>query len=399
MVPGLSREGGGEQRPRPGPLSSLPAADVTAVQICNGLGAGNIGDEFMARAFWDRLPAQVHLDIEVLPHHGRQREPYPSRHRYRTVGWDGRDDGPAGPPAPGLLVGDTPVTESLGLEWPLRFLSRRLDSFHRQGLPVDAVGIGVEPLESPGARDLFAHFLPIRSWTVRSHACRESLLALGVAEDRVALGADWAWLYRPRRDLAEWAARIWSDLGVDVSRPLVVANVVNEIWRGRGETKRAVAAALDELDRQGFRVAFFCNESRDGEFYDLAAALETKALMTRPAAVVPNLYYAPDEVLGLLSHAAVTISGRYHFTVESILAGAVPVSVVRSQKMRGLLEELGERPVGTIDDLDPEALVREVLEAVADRPSRRARMGAAAQRLQRRAASNLALLAWAPSPL
>jgi polysaccharide pyruvyl transferase WcaK-like protein len=374
----------------------LPAADVTAVQICNGLGAGNIGDEFMARAFWDRLPAQVCLEVEVLPHHGRQREPYPSRHRYRTLDWDGRDDGPPRPPAPGLLVGDTPITESLGLDWPLRFLSGRLDSFQRQGLPVDAVGIGVEPLESAGARDLFdRHFLPIRSWTVRSPTCRESLLALGVAGDRVVLGADWAWLYRRRRDLAEWAARTWADLGIDASRPLVVANVVNEIWRGRRATKQALAAALDELERRGLQVAFFCNESREGEFYDRAAATETQTLMTRPAAVMPNLYYAPDEVLGLLSHAAVTISGRYHFTVESILAGAIPVSVVRSQKMRGLLEELGERPVGTIEDLDPEALVREVLEAVADRPSRRAKLDAAAQRLQRRAESNLALVPWA----
>ena len=41
-------------------------------------------------------------------------------------------------------------------------------AFHRAGLPVDAVGVGVEPLTSDGGRALFAEaFAPIRSWTVR----------------------------------------------------------------------------------------------------------------------------------------------------------------------------------------------------------------------------------------
>jgi polysaccharide pyruvyl transferase WcaK-like protein len=366
---------------------------LRAHQICNGLGAGNIGDELMARAFWDALPAGVRLTVDVFPNHTQQREPYPERHEYVAVDWDGAPVAPTRD-VPGLLVGDTPVTESLGLDWPLRFLARRLRAFHEAGQPVDAVGVGVEPLRSAEAREIFARdFRPIRAWTVRSAACRASLLGLGVEEGRVEVGADWAWLYRPKRDLAGWGAETWARLGLDPGAPLLVANVVNERWRGKSEIKAAIAAALDELaGRHAFQVAFFCNEVRDGEFYDLAAATETQALMKSRSVVVPHLYWAPDEVLGLLSHAAVTLGGRYHFVVESVLAGVPPVGVARSEKVRGLFEELGLEPAGTMDALEPGLVVDHALAAVKDRDATTARLAAARERLAARAALNLRLV-------
>jgi len=365
---------------------------LRAHQICNGLGAGNIGDELMARAFWDALPAGLRLTVDVFPNWERQRAPYPDAHEYVALDWDGGPVAP-GPAVPGLLVGDTPVTESLGLDWPLRFLAPRLRAFHDAGQPVDALGVGLEPLRSSEARAIFARdFHPIRSWTVRSEACRAALLALGVSEDRVEVGADWAWLYRPRLDLRTAAARTWARLGVEPGRPLVVVNVVNEIWRGRAEVKAALAAALDELTgAHGFQVAFFCNEVREGEFFDLAAARETQALMKTRSVVVPHLYWAPDEVLGLLSHAAVTLGGRYHFIVESVLAGVVPVGIARSEKVRGLFEELGLEPAGTMDALDAGRVVDQVLAAVRDREALADRLAGARERLAERAAGNLRL--------
>ncbi len=366
---------------------------IRAHQICNGLGAGNIGDELMARAFWDALPAGLRLTVDVFPNHERQREPYPEAHEYVALDWDGGPVAPA-PAVPGLLVGDTPVTESLGLDWPLRFLAPRLRAFHEAGQPVDALGVGVEPLRSSEARAIFARdFLPIRSWTVRSEACRAVLLALGVPENRVEVGADWAWLYRPRLDLRAAAARTWARLGVQPGRPLVIVNVVNEVWRERAEVKAALAAALDELTAaHGFQVAFFCNEVREGEFFDLAAARETQAVMKTRSVVVPHLYWAPDEALGLLSHAAVTVGGRYHFIVESVLAGVPPVGVVRSEKVQGLFEELGLEPAGTMQALEPGRVVDGALAAVKDRDTAATRLVAARERLAARAARNLRLV-------
>ena len=344
-------------------LSPVPAASpFLAHQICNGLGAGNIGDELMARAFWDQLPPAARLVVDLFPNHTQQREPYPEGHEYITLDWSGAPWDPV-PWVPGLLVGDTPVTESLSLDWPLRFLAPRLRAFHEAGQPVDAVGVGVEPLRSPEARAIFAQdFLPIRSWTVRSEACRAALAELGVPGDRIEVGADWAWLYRPKRDLRAWGADTWVRIGVDPGARLLVANVVNERWRRRSEVKAAIAAALDELARKhAFQVAFFCNEVREGDFYDLAAARETQAMMKTRSVIVPHLYWAPDEVLGLLAHAAVTLAGRYHFVVESVLAGVPCVGIARSEKVQGIFAELGEEPAGTMESVQPDRVVERVV--------------------------------------
>jgi len=347
----------------------------------------------MARAFWDALPPGVRLSVDLFPNHVLHREPYPDRHHYVTVDWSGAPRAPARP-LPGLLVGDTPVTESLSVDWPLRFLSPRLRAFHDAGQPVDALGVGIEPLRSEEARGLFARdFLPVRSWTVRSDACRARLLELEVPAERIQVGADWAWLYRPRRDLRAWGRETWTRLGVDPVQPLLVASVVNEIWRERAEVKRALASALDDLaGAHGFQVAFFCNETREGEFYDRAAALETQFLMKRRSLIVPHLYWSGDEALGLLAHASATLAGRYHFVVESVLAGAPPVGLVRSAKVGDLFRELGLQPVGSLEAPDPASIVEGVrAAAAADEPARGA-LAAARARLAGRAERNLDLV-------
>jgi polysaccharide pyruvyl transferase WcaK-like protein len=361
------------------------------VQISTGLGAGNIGDEFMARAFWDHLPPGIRLEVEMFPEYGQQRDPYPQAHRYFLTDWEAAGTVPPG--LPGLLVGGTPVAEWQGLHFPLEYVGRRLARFNCHGLAVDAVGVGVDRLEQPQAREIFARwFAPIRSWTVRTERCRQALLDLGVAEDRILVGADWAWLYRPRRDLRDWGAGVWRGLGVDPSQPLVVVNTVNEKWAGLEDRKTNLAQGLDRLAAEhGFQLAFFCNEMREGPYFDRAAAEAVRTRMTSRAALVPNLYYGPDETLGLLAHADVTLCERYHFTVESVLAGAAPVCIVRGQKMAGLVEELGLEAAGAVEGFTAEALAAAVAAAWGGRKVLRERLGAARKEMENRAARNLSL--------
>lgn len=368
----------------------MSAPPRRAFQIANGQGAGNIGDELMNRAFWDALPASVELEVEVFPNAALQRDPYPPPHRYLAIDWEGRPR-PA-PAVPGLLVGDTPVTDTLGADWPLGFLAPRLDAFHAAGLPVDALGVGVEPLRTPEGRALFAaSFLPIRSWTVRSLRCRASLVELGVDPSRVAVGCDWAWLYRVHHDRSAWAAEVLRAAGWDGKSPLVLANVVNEIWSGRTEAKQALARALDRVTGRGATVAFFCQEMRPGAFFDQAAAAEVRSAMKAPSLLVPPEYYTADEAIALVSLASATLSSRYHLTVQSVLAGVVPLTLARSPKMTGLLEELDLAPVATFDDVDEAAVVRALAAVLEGGDAERLRLAAVRERLAARAARNLDL--------
>ncbi len=370
-------------------LSLLPSF----FQISTGLGAGNIGDEIMARALWECLPASTSLDVELFPTHVLNRERYPERFRYLPVS----DNGAALAAAagiPGLLACGTPVNETEGVDFPMRFIAERLRAFQQSQLPVDAVGVGIDHLHSRRGRELFQDaFHPIRSWTVRTAACREALIALEVREDRIIVGADFAWLYRPRKDLKDWGAETWKSIGVDPTKPLIAINVVNLVWRSKFAAKAEMAAALDCLQqRHGFQIAFFCSECRNGEMFDLAAAADVQSQMKSPSAVVPNLYYSPDEALGLLRHADIAVSQRYHFAILAVLAGTIPVCVVRGHKMKGLAEELGLHASCSIEKIEAEPLMHDVLNAYAARTANLERLKLLQAQLAVRATNNLAFL-------
>ena len=350
----------------------------------------------MARTFWQTLPRDMHLTAALLPESSRQHEPYPKEHDYIPVDFAGNESASAD--CPGLLVGDTPVAENEGLDWPLRFLAPRLEHFHRRSIPVDAVGVGVDRLTGSQALELFRRsFLPIRSWTVRSRTCRDALLAMGVDAARIKVGADWAWLHQPRNNLGKWAENIWSALGIDARARLLLINPVNMIWRD-AQVKRALASAFDAARRtMGFHIAFFCNECREGDFFDFAAAREIQEAMSEPSVVVPPEYYSPDEAIALIRFADIAVAQRYHFAIESILAETVPVCVVRAQKMASLADELGLLRAGTVDHVESEVLLAAIGDALQNKVQWQLRLASGKRRLAERATHNLDLL-WTLPP-
>ncbi len=372
-------------------LTALTPPVLRAVQIVNGLGAGNIGDELMARAFWNALPPAITLEVPLFENSANHRDSYPPRHRYHPVNYYEGESQIAH--WPGLLVGGTPVTELEGIHFPLEFLRTRLRQFHDRGITVDAVGVGVEPLSSPPARTLFQEaFGPIRSWTVRTENARSALLDLGVSGDRVRVGADWAWLHTHEQDdKQEWALQTWCAAGRDPSRPLIVVNTVNMQWRHA--ITESLAKTLDTLaDRYDAQLAFFANDYRPGDFFDDAAGTDLSASMRHSMLRLPRLYYSAQEAIALLASARITIGQRYHFLVQSVLAGSVPVALPRGPKMRELATELELLCVGDSTCFDSDFAVTVCEQAIAEHESRRAKLDAGRRALRRRAENNFSFL-------
>jgi 2-polyprenyl-3-methyl-5-hydroxy-6-metoxy-1,4-benzoquinol methylase len=362
--------------------------------LFTGLGAGNIGDEAMFLGFSNYYPLPPGSTVEAYDPANPVIRTLPSRFRYVSWTSDRENEEAVKSAETILLLGGTPVQCEWGLEWPMRALARKLRFCRSEGIPVHAVGVGVDALHHREARKIFFEdFTAIESWTVRSPSCRSALLDLGVPPETVAVAADLAWLFSPDPRERSWAETFFQRLGVDLSRPLVGVNVVNERWSGLRTVKAAVAAALDEVIREtGAQVVFLCNETREGVYFDAGAAREVIGMMAGPGVMVPNHYFTPAQMTALLSLCTLTLSQRYHFTLLSILGETASLSFARGQKMVSLLEELGDEPVGTMERCDADLLRIRISSALHNRSAMKTRQQLAARHLKVRAKGSVQFL-------
>ena len=370
-------------------------SDIKRHLIFTGLGAGNIGDEAMLHGFLALYPLPAATTVEVWDERSPALKQFPPGLKFVDYRNAEKCEKLCMASDLVLIVGTTIVTEMLNLEWPLKILGDKYAFCHRKGIPSSAVGVGVDRLKSPRALELFKDgFLPIKHWTVRAQRSFNNLIEMGVSQERVEVAADLAWLTPPLDDIdARWAGDYLGALGVRDDVPLVGVNVVNEKWKDDAIIKKELASALDTVINDfGWQAAFFCNETREGEYFDKEAAMQVAALMKNPSVVVPNRYFQPREMISLLMRCTVTISWRYHFTLFSCLAGAVPVSVVRGEKLLELVEDLGGVHVGAPAGLHRDDIVDAIVRVRDNHVEMRARQDKRVEVMRRRCGRNTVFL-------
>ncbi len=360
-------------------------------QLDTGLGSGNTGDDAMFLAAQARLGPEFALCTEI--HSLERTAVLPREVRYLSVEDSGAIEESIREADLVFLIGDTPVMDQWGLAWPLRANSEKLRLCHELGKAVHALGVGVDQLEDPeGLRIFQESYLPIASWSVRSKNCKKALLEMGVSEEKIVMGADWAWLLSPQID-SEWASVSLQKAGASRDRLPIGVNLVNEIWKDNVEMKKAWGSLLDRLiEKYDAQVFFFCNESREGDYFDQAAAVEVRERMRHPSIMVPSRYYEPNEMISLLSCMKLNLSQRYHFTLFSVLADVYPISIQRGQKMEGLNQELDLPFVGDMTHLDEKCIEREIAAVLNDPEAKMEPLRVRRKDLEARAMNNLSLV-------
>ncbi len=360
-------------------------------QLDTGLGSGNTGDDAMFLAAQARLESEFELSTEI--HSLKRTQVLPQEVRYLSVEDSGATEASIRESDMVFLIGDTPVMDQWGLAWPLLANAGKLRLCHELGKPVHALGVGVDRLQDPEGLRIFQEaYLPIASWSVRSEHCKQALLEMGVTDEKIVVGADWAWLLRPQID-SEWAGEVLQKAGASTSKLPIGVNLVNEIWKDDVEMKKAWGSLLDRLiEKYDAQVFFFCNESREGDYFDQAAAAKVRERMRHPSIMVPSHYYEPEQMISLLSCMQLTLSQRYHFTLFSVLADVYPISIHRGQKMEGLNQELDLPFVGDMTHLDEESMEREIEAVLSDAEAKMGPLRMRRKHLETRAMNNLSLV-------
>jgi polysaccharide pyruvyl transferase WcaK-like protein len=243
-----------------------------------------------------------------------------------------------------VMAGGTPIQDVLG-EWPLSEVLPLVRSIDRWRVPLSFVGVGVESLRLEQSRQVVKeHIIPrVRHWSVRSTKDRDRLIQWGAAPAVVTVAADMAWLLAPVSD--DSGRSLLSRWGLDLSRPVIGVNLVNEnlVFDRYPDMAGALARALDDLaDETNATVLFVSQESRHGPTFDRAAATHVASRMRAADRVfiAPNDYFAPPELMAIISCCCLTITMRYHFCVFSALQQVPFLAIQRCDKLADLCWDL-----------------------------------------------------------
>jgi polysaccharide pyruvyl transferase WcaK-like protein len=362
-------------------------------------GWGNIGDESTLQGF-ARLVRGIGTTSAWIgsqdPAHCREAEP---RFRYfqaaagrslrRRWAWILADAM--------VVPGGTPISDTLG-NWPLSELEAHVRRAAARGLPIAFVGTGTESLRRSASRALVAQRIApsVRHWTVRSERDRERLIAYGVAASRVSVAADLAWHLDGVP--AEDGRRRLDSLGVPANTPLLGVNVNDEdvVRTAHPVLLGELAVAIDAvIEQMGAHVVFLCNEVREGATFDRAASLRVRSLMRRPERVtlVPNEYFAPQQMLSLIACCRWTLSTRYHFCLFSAVQGVPFLAIERSDKVADLCADLAWPATVPLTAAAAPRILEVATEMEANHQTLVAALSEAVERMRTRSAMNRVALA------
>lgn len=305
-------------------------------------GAGNIGDESTLQGF-ARLLSKPRNGTRVCvasrnPVHTETVEP--SFKYYKAGGRDLRGWWAKYRSDAHAIVGGTPIMDVLGT-WPLSELTPLVYAAHKSGKPVVFVGTGTERLQRADSQCVVKDMIAprVRHWSVRCERDKERLVSYGVSQDRVTVAADLAWSLEPVS--LDFGRKYLKRLGVNGEQPLIGVNVNNEafVLERAPHLFETLGRGMDELvEKYDARVLFLCNEVREEESFDKAAARKVLAQMRHRdrAVFVQNEYWSPQQMLSLIGNCHATLTTRYHFCLFSAMQGVPFIAIKRSDKVDDL---------------------------------------------------------------
>ncbi len=197
---------------------------------------------------------------------------------------------------------------------------------------IHAQGLG--PLNGPLAKTLVTRALmQARAITLRDEASLALARRLGVAEERLTLTADPAFLLEPVGD-AEVSA-ILAGAGVEPGEPLV--GIVVREWRGAREALGPLAKiARTAAEEWNARVVMLPFQLPD----DLEVSHELAALAPGSALVAQELH--PRALLGLIGQLDLLVSMRLHALIFAVARAVPGVGLSYDPKVAALCEAAGQ---------------------------------------------------------
>lgn len=247
----------------------------------------------------------------------------------------------------GSLLQDVTSDRSLYYYLSIMMLAKKL------GKPVMLYAQGIGPVRGKLARGAMRYIgNMVDLITVRDEGSREELKYLGVSKPPLYVTADPVLAMHPVDN--QIGRAILRQAGADTAAPVIGFSVRE--WKDWGHYKQVIAQAADKMAAEfGARLVFIPMQWPD----DLAAAKKIISRIRHPATLLQD-EYTTSELLSLVGNLDILIGVRLHALIFAAVMQVPLVGLSYDPKIDRFLETLGERHIGTLQNVTVDDLLAKV---------------------------------------
>lgn len=222
------------------------------------------------------------------------------------------------------------------------------------GTPVMLYAQGIGPINGGFARWVMRWIgNRVKMITVRDRGSLAELAELGITRPPIEPTADPVHaIHQVDREIGR---KLLAAHGVEVGTKPLVGISVRE-WLGMHHYKEVIAKTAEQISEElGAQVVFLPMQYPE----DVRTA-ELVAAKTQAKTIILPQEYNTSELLSIVGNMDLLISIRLHALIFAGVMGVPMIGISYDPKVDRFLESVGEKAVGTVEDVDFEALMAEI---------------------------------------
>jgi polysaccharide pyruvyl transferase CsaB len=189
--------------------------------------------------------------------------------------------------------------------------------------------------------------------TVRDHGSLEELKNLKINRPPIFCTADPVLAIKPVP--TEFGEKIFARYNISTDKKIIGVSVRR--WLNWQNFQAEISVALDKLVKEvNAEIVFIPMQFPE----DIKAAKSTAELMNSPAVVLEE-EFSTGEILSLVGCTDVLISIRLHALIFAGVMGVPMIGISYDPKIDRFLDSIGEKPLGTLDNVTSEKIFIETI--------------------------------------
>jgi polysaccharide pyruvyl transferase WcaK-like protein len=256
-----------------------------------------------------------------------------------------------------ICGGGTLIGDELGVGFPLKFNAELIATSKLLKKKIYLFAIGANKLKTEAGKKIVNKIFGLSDIiTLRDKESASVCKDILKENSNIFETADPAFVLQPKR--TQRTDEIKKRLGT--KDKYFGVNVVNEVWEADKDYKRAIAEACDFVySNYKYIPVFFCNEIREGTFFDYEANKEVASYLNCKYVLLEPIYYSSGEMIEIISNFQFVLAMRMHALIFASLTNTPFVSLSRVDKVDNFMK-LFNLSCSSIKSPDSKLIIKDI---------------------------------------